>query len=280
MSGARMRITSFLLSLLIHILVFLAALYGPFGSSSSPPVDLEEEVYEVELVRPAPQEEEPPEREQEPRESVQESAEEAQEEEKEPSPGKAATPAEKPERAAAEKVPQKSRTPSRERKEAKQVASRQERERDKPQARQTPTSDRVLEDALQDVREGVDREQKQREIVQKELERIKRESSSSGGSSLSEGRARRLYASLVQQQVKSNWRFPPVSGEPDLVARARVSIKQSGEIADYTLVESSGRGDFDDSVLRAIEETKSLPEPPEEGLGEITIIFDLREQRG
>lgn len=242
-------------------------------------MDLEEPVYEVELVRPRPAEpEQPVEQETEQsREEPQEEKEQATEREKREEAQ--AAPAPREEKARAEKIPSKSKKPEQRKKKAeRRSAPKEEQTRPKPEAQRAPTGDKVLDEALQDLQKGVDSERKEQQTLERELENLRKQTAQRREGGTSSAQSEALYASLVEQRVKQNWRFPPVSGEPDLVAEVRVRIEPSGAIADYSLVSGSGRSDFDDSVLRAIEETSRLPEPPQ-GLETISITFDLREQR-
>jgi len=55
----------------------------------------------------------------------------------------------------------------------------------------------------------------------------------------------------------------------------QVEIDAGGLILDYSVIESSGRSEFDNSAMRAVEDTSSLPEPP----GDIrTLVIDFNLQ--
>jgi colicin import membrane protein len=271
---------SAIISLLIHGIVFSAVLFGTF-QGTSPPVDLGQPAYEVELVS-APEPEPEPEPEEQPRESEEAEPKKEQAQDKEQvSQGPEAAKARKssPEQSRAEKVPRKSRAPERKREKAeKRRAPDKGESRKKPEAPRTPTGDTVLDKALQDLQKDVDTEREQERIIARELENLRKKQSAARSSKASSRQEKKLYASLVEQRIKRNWRFPPVGGEGSFSAEVRVRLKPNGEIADYMLVSGSGRSDFDDSVLRAVEETVSLPEPPEE-LDTISITFNLQELR-
>lgn len=271
-------LSSSILSLLIHALILGVVYWGPFQSGKSP-VDLDEPVYEVELVRPRPAEpEQPVEQEKEQsREEPQKEREQASGREKREEARAAPVPRQEKDRA--EKIASKSKKPrQRKEKAERRSAPKEEQTRPKPEPRRAPTGDKVLEEALQDLQKDVDRDRKEQQTLDRELENLRKQTAQRTKGETSSPQREALYASLVEQRVKQNWRFPPVSGDPGLVAEVRVRIKPSGAIADYSLVSGSGRSDFDDSVLRAIEETSKLPEPPQ-GLETISITFDLREQR-
>lgn len=267
-------LSSCILSLLIHGLVFALVLLGPFQGSKSA-IDLDKPVYEVELVRaPAPE----PEPESKPEQEVSKEEKASQEE-----------PGERPEAAkarqspgrdsGAEKIPRKSRAPERERKKAEKSADTQKRRtREKPEAHRAPTGDAVLDKALQDLQKDVESEREQDRTVSRELENLREQRSAAERGEAASAQREKLYASLVERRIKQNWRFPPVGGDIDLVAVVRVRVEPDGSVAEYTLVSGSGRSDYNDSVLRAIEETERLPEPPRD-LDTISITFNLRELR-
>lgn len=270
-------LSSCILSLLIHGLVFALVLLGPF-QDRKPSVDLDKPVYEVELVRA-------PEPEPEPEQEVSESEEAVQEEEQAPEE----EPRERPEAAkvrqspprdsGAERIPRKSRAPDRPQKKAKKsVDPEKSRPRKKPEAPREPTGDKVLDDALQDLQKDVETEREQERTVARELENLRKQRLASDSGKAASVQREKLYASLVEQRIKQNWRFPPIGGDSNLVAEVRVQVQPDGEIADYTLVRGSGRGDYNDSVLRAIEETERLPKPPQD-LDTISITFNLQELR-
>ncbi|OEU68178.1 MAG: cell envelope biogenesis protein TolA [Desulfovibrio sp. S3730MH75] len=86
-----------------------------------------------------------------------------------------------------------------------------------------------------------------------------------------------VYASIVMQEVKKNWRYPVFGQGNDLSARVRISLEASGRIADIKLLDSSGNVDFDDSVLTALRDTEVLPEPPGSSIRTIIVNFNLHD---
>lgn len=276
-------LSSCILSLLIHGLVFAAVILGPI-QSREPSVDLDKPVYEVELVRP-PQPE--PEKTKEP--EPEQKADQSQEPAKEKEEASKKTPQDRPKAVAqripsqeprTEKVPRKSKAPERKQEKAeKRIDPEKKRPRKKPEASRAPTGDKVLDQALQDLQKDVAKEREQEQTLARELAKLRQQQRSSGESgSVRTAQRKKLYASLVEQRIKQNWRFPPIGGDVDLVAEVRVRIDQNGAIAEYTLISGSGRSDYDDSVLRAIEETAKLPKPPQD-LDTINITFNLHELR-
>lgn len=80
-----------------------------------------------------------------------------------------------------------------------------------------------------------------------------------------EGRAMliEIYGEQVKTGIQKNWRWPGFYKQV-LTARVVVTLSLDGKITARRLVVSSGRVDFDSSVLRAIDETKNLPQPPQD----------------
>ncbi len=86
-----------------------------------------------------------------------------------------------------------------------------------------------------------------------------------------------VYASIVMQEVKKNWRYPVFGQGTDLAARVQISLEASGRITDIKLLDSSGNVDFDDSVLTALRDTEVLPEPPGSSIRTIIVNFNLHD---
>ncbi len=131
---------------------------------------------------------------------------------------------------------------------------------------------------MRDLRKEVDTRREEEEELSRALKELRQQRASARRRDAGSEQRQKLYASLVEQRIKQNWRFPPISGESNLVAEVRVRIGPDGAIEDYTLMRRSGRGDFDDSVLGAIEDTSTLPQPPRD-LETISITFNLHELR-
>ncbi len=80
-----------------------------------------------------------------------------------------------------------------------------------------------------------------------------------------EGRAMliEIYGEQVKTRIQKNWRWPGFYKQV-LTARVVVTLSLDGKITARRLTVSSGRADFDSSVLRAIDETQDLPQPPQD----------------
>lgn len=86
-----------------------------------------------------------------------------------------------------------------------------------------------------------------------------------------------VYASIVQEAVRKNWRYPVFGQKQNLMARVQIQLKSSGEISGIKLLESSGNADFDDSVLTALRDTEVLPEPPGNSIRTVVVNFNLHD---
>ncbi|HCF05922.1 MAG TPA: hypothetical protein DEU72_06785, partial [Desulfomicrobiaceae bacterium] len=80
------------------------------------------------------------------------------------------------------------------------------------------------------------------------------------------------YAQQAVASIRPNWRFPRI-GSIDMVATVELTVAPNGQILAARLLQSSGRADYDASVLRAIQDTEALPPLPS-GIGpKIVITF-------
>ena len=82
------------------------------------------------------------------------------------------------------------------------------------------------------------------------------------GEGESTGSLEDFYASQVIKVIRQNWRFPRLSNVV-LATTVELRVSKGGEILGSRMVNGSGRSDFDASVMRAIEDTRKLPELPE-----------------
>jgi len=284
-----MRFTSFVLSLLIHVLVLALGLYFPFQGEGLT-IDLDRPVYEVELVKmpqskPAPE----PEKSQ----TVPKKSKASKPSPKETPP----KPASKPTRLAA-KAPRKQQAPKPTQiaRKSKQPAKPAPAKRSAPKPAEKkkpskpeksppppPTKEEVLSQALGDIEKGMDNQEDAEQVVARELASLKKELSRqqpAGSSGRGAYHIGELYGRIVEQKVKESWRYPQMGQGSNLSAEVRIQVDSSGEITQFSLQRRSGRSDFDNSVLRAVEETGKLPPPPSREIRTITITFNLQEQAG
>jgi colicin import membrane protein len=87
-----------------------------------------------------------------------------------------------------------------------------------------------------------------------------------------------IYAARVKEIIKSNWRFPNIPVKQSLIASVFMRVDEQGRITEAVLAARSGRPDFDESVLKAVQETEQLPPPPG-SVREMRINFNLQDMR-
>ncbi len=298
-----MRIASGLLSLVLHVGIILLGFYMPWQGASAP-IDMDLPVYEVDLVRaPAPgPEESVPETLTEPEEPASEDVaqiEEPQEtletEESEPAAEEQGPAAREVARAPEEESSREAVQLERERRqEPKPEAAPRERQdpeaRPEPEPRQEsrpgPSREDLLSSALGEIRDQAQQEQKQeqersRDVLERELARLRSQAEEGGLETPAGARAGSrvddVYALRVRDVIKEKWRFPSLGSREDLSATVNIVINDQGQITDFSLESGSGRSDFDNSVLRAVEDTEDLPRPPRERLRNITVTFHSQE---
>mgnify|MGYP006280457445 FL=1 len=267
-----MPIISCILSILVHGLILVFGFYAPFSGHKTY-VDLEKPVYEVELVREPP----PP--------SLKQTEQAAA-----PKP-KAATLKKKaprigPKSAAAVKIarkPKKKPSPENQRKKPEPSPQKPKSKPKKAPEPETlaPTPEKVLEEAMADI-EKETMEQKEppaRDYLAEAMAAIEQDVQARGSDEAASAQAessKRFYGSLVKNLIKKQWRFPGVDDSGSLKARVEIQVNADGKIIDSTLLDPSGRPDFDRSVLKAIAETKqALPVP--EDITTIEVTFHSRE---
>ncbi|WP_320008803.1 TonB family protein [Maridesulfovibrio sp.] len=86
-----------------------------------------------------------------------------------------------------------------------------------------------------------------------------------------------VYASIVKEAVRKNWRYPVFGQKQNLMARVQIQLKSNGEISNIQLLDSSGNVDFDDSVMTALRDTEILPEPPGNSIRTLIVNFNLHD---
>ncbi|MFN2267480.1 MAG: TonB family protein [Desulfonatronovibrio sp.] len=249
-----MQFASFLVSTILHlVLIIFSVNYS--GISKIKPVDLNREVHMVELVymeeqQPAPPQVPEPAQPDPPRhDPVPEPAEpEIQIPKPKPAPKPEPDPKPKPE---PESQPKPEPEPEPEPKPKPEPSPA-------PPEKKEPTAQERLANELAALRSDVEREtSNQAPIEQTGLQEI--------------------YAARAERLIKGNWRYPRIGGTKNLVVRVEVEIDQTGRVVRSRVVRSSGREDFDHSALRAIEDTRQLPEPPTVRIRTLIIDFNLQD---
>ncbi|MCX6992815.1 MAG: energy transducer TonB [Kiritimatiellaeota bacterium] len=89
------------------------------------------------------------------------------------------------------------------------------------------------------------------------------------------------YLAQVRAVMYDAWQQPSaLAGKRGLVTRVLVRVRQDGQIVQKKMVDTSGNGLMDTSVMTAVESVKTLPELPF-GFGgaykDITIDFELED---
>jgi colicin import membrane protein len=91
----------------------------------------------------------------------------------------------------------------------------------------------------------------------------------------------RIYQMEVETKVKGNWAYPTaLVSRKDLEAVVLVKVQRDGTILKYELIKRSYNSMFDQSVITAIERTKSMPPFPEgfrQNDEEIEITFNIKD---
>ena len=280
-----MRFSSWLLSLLVHIAVIAMALKMPMGSSSLK-IDLDKPVYKVDLVKVPEKKPSTPEKiAKKPVTSKKQTSKEPVQTKKKAQPIKLKKKTAKAKPEAKPISLKKTKTAAKKKKKAVEARPKpkpKEQEKKKKAASPpAPTPEQVLAQALgaaeQNAKEGDNAE---REALYQELAKLREDIGTESGSS-GEGspgsEAMRIYARIVEQRIKSHWRFPRIGIQENLQAVVEVKIDAEGKIIEKKLVSSSGRNDFDNSVLRAVDETGALSTPPGKDIQTIKFTFNLQE---
>lgn len=302
-----MRILSWILSLLLHACVVLAGLF--LATPGEMRVDLSVPVYQVELVRLSPRKGRPA--------PVAAKAPEAAPAPA-PRPEPVAAPPEPPARPEAKPIAAKAEEPKKPAATEIPKPAPEKKPQDKPEPKKAPkpapkkpaapekTKEQILAEAraqaLKDVRWKEHLAEKQREKEERERQKaldealagaeaeaalaeareaVSDEEGPGAGGTDEEGVVmglREIYAAQVKEAIRSNWRYPNLPVEQSLTAKVFLRVGPGGHITEYTLLAPSGRADFDESVLKAVEETELLPPPPGD-ISEIRLNFNLQDMR-
>ncbi len=248
-----MRVLSFTLTLALHLLVGLAFLGVSFSSRIH--VDLNRKVYDVVLVNLPQKKKSAP--------VVKKSA---------PAPEtkkKAASRPAKPKRRTAPKS-------------VKKISAKKVKPKVKPKAKPKAAVKKQQDDRaeLQKALGSVSRIlQKKKETddqkLARELAALQGSVQPQSGGSAGRATLLEIYSNQVKLLIQEHWRWPGFRNMP-LEAQVVVTLSANGQILDRKLGKSSGRADFDSSVLRAVDETKTLPLPPK-GVRVLELNFNAEE---
>lgn len=134
-----------------------------------------------------------------------------------------------------------------------------------------------------------DRDRKLAEAIKRAANRYEGESANAGGQGFGAARTGGKgmgggtleslefisYRNELESHIKSGWHWLP--GAKRLNAVVRVNILPTGAIQNATIVKSSGRDDFDDSILRAVYKASPVPPAPShlyKRFQDVRITFD------
>ncbi len=268
-----MKTLALAMSILLHATLIGSAFYMSRGANVR--VRLDVPVYNVDLVtlgQPAPAPKLPP-------------APAEQPKAPEALPAQAKAPETKPAPEAAPAMPAPKPKPP----EATEISSKATDKvppKPKPKPKE-PTADEIMAEALKAAKSDAAKKPKlsAQEMLQRELAELKREvggSTATAGSSagsVGASTGQMVYAQDVVARIKPHWRYPLAGTNQNLSAVVELKLTAEGTINSYRLVKSSGRADFDASVLKAVDETKRLSAPPA-SLRTIQITFNLQELMG
>ncbi len=273
-----MRLISILASLVLHATIVLLGVTQVFFPSSKR-IDLDKQIYEVNLVQ-APAPSKPAKKMPEPKAESPSAPEPKKTPAPQPKKTKSAPAPAKKEPAAAKKISAK-KAPQPKKTAPKKAEKAQPKP--KPKAAQSqPTPDSVLKDALSDVAQQAEDEsgEETMQALRSEVESLRASLQQQAGDAAAREGARagavEVYAALVEQRVKAQWRYAALGSSRQLRARVVVTISAQGTITGVQLQDASGNEGFDRSVLRAVEDTESLPPPPGKKLRQISITFNLQ----
>lgn len=280
-----MKSVALTLSIFLHVALFGMALYMSRGAHVR--VDLDVPVYNVDLVslgRPAPAPKAPaapveqpkaPEAPKAPETPEAKAVDIKEQPAPQPKPEAKAAPEAKPEAKPKPKQP-----------DATEISPKKtNKAAPKPKPKE-PTAEEILAEALKAAKSDASKKPQPspQEVLKRELAALKKEvgstpSAASGDGGVGASTGQQVYAQDAVGRIRPNWRYPLAGTNQDLSAAVEMNITADGTISNYKLVKSSGRSDFDASVLKAVDETKKLSPPPA-NMRTIQITFHLQDLKG
>ncbi len=157
---------------------------------------------------------------------------------------------------------------------------------DKPEVEEkdtSPSAEEVLADAMSEVEKDIrEKKKKDKELLNKALAQLKKQSQKSPAGKKSRRTSsytREIYARILEEKIKENWSYPVFGSEENLQTEVKIFLNEQGNISNFSRVQKSGNKEFDRSVLRAIKATENIPAPPNKDLQEISITFNLQENK-
>lgn len=166
-----------------------------------------------------------------------------------------------------------------------------------------PSKEDLLKEALQDVKKDVSSKDKAkpeapkgRDAIASELAELRKGTGGNiyttggtgpGGAGGGKGTGAggtgsglmSVYGAIVEQAIKKNWRYPVFGSNQAVAVVIEIKIDPRGKISSSRVLTPSGKPDFDDSAMRAVSETQSLPVPPSKSVDTLRITFNLQDLR-
>lgn len=296
--------TGFLLSLAMHALLIAA---GVLGIGNSMKVDMDKPMYTVDLVSLNPSEDPAAGEKGEAAGAPSLEAEGAQAEQ-----AAAIPPPPKAEKAKPEPLVRDDAKAISEKKVEEKKKPEEKKPEDKKVAEKKPTREELLKEALKDVKKDVsdkaaDKAKDAKSAADKAKEAKKAQLAgelaalrkSEGGNIFTAGGTgpggagggkgtgaggtgsglMSVYGDIVKQIIKKNWRYQAFGVETNVAVVLEINIDPQGKITGSRVVQPSGAPGFDDSALRAVHETQTLPPPRVKSLDTLRITFNLQELR-
>lgn len=287
----------FILSLAMHALLVAA---GVFGIGNSMKVDMDKPMYTVDLVSLNPSEDPAA---GETGEAAGAPPQEAQGQQDE-QPAAAIPPQPKAEKAKPEPVVRDDAKAISEKKVEEKKKAEKKEEPPKPVETKLSRQD-LLKEALKDIKKDVAQDAKSAAEKAKEAKKTQVAGAldalrkSEGGNIFTAGGTgpggagggkgsgaggtgsglMSVYGDIIKQIIKKNWRYPAFGVETNVAVVLEINIDQQGKITGARVAQPSGKPDFDDSALRAVHETQTLPPPRTRSLDTLRITFNLQELR-
>lgn len=88
-----------------------------------------------------------------------------------------------------------------------------------------------------------------------------------------------LYKRFVEFSLRSKWLRPEGIDDKQFIAEVEVNINPAGQVLGSAWKRSSGHGDWDESVKRALAQTTALSRPPPKGFPtQFLVRFDVVEE--
>ncbi|WP_461833551.1 energy transducer TonB [Desulfothermus sp.] len=137
--------------------------------------------------------------------------------------------------------------------------------------------EKLVKSAFKDVLAALKKEEIEKEVIKKEVKNISKNIHNQGDIIEEDIKdSVEKYKAIAEIKIKANWRYPVK--QPNLSAEVAIVIDKDGNIIDIKFNKSSGNKIFDNSVVKAIKETKNLDPLPLSIIGKnkkviITITF-------